>query len=145
MELNKIEQLLEAYFEGTTSLAEEQSLRDYFATDLVDDSLKQYSSLFKAMTVSASETSTTTFKVPVTEKKSFNKWWLSIAASIVIVLGVAGFVYSENTLTQDEQKALAALKQSKEAMLLLSNNLQKGTSQLQLVETFSKTKNKFLK
>ncbi|GER59183.1 hypothetical protein [Patiriisocius marinus] len=145
MELNNIEQLLESYFEGTTSLADEQILRNYFATDLVDDSLKQYSSLFNAMTVSASETSTTTFTVPVTEKKPFNKWWLSIAASIVIVLGVAGFVFSENSLTQEEQKALAALKQSKEAMLLLSNNLQKGTSQLQLVETFSKTKNKFLK
>ena len=145
MELNKIQQLIEAYFEGETTLAQEQLLRDYFSTDLVDDRFKQYSPLFKAMKVSALETSTKSFEIPNSETKSSSKWWLSIAASIVIVLGVAGFVYSNNTLTEDEQKALAALKQSKEAMLLLSSNLQKGTNKLQLVETFNETTNKFLK
>ena len=145
MELTKVQKLLEAYFEGNTSLAEEQSLRDYFKSSLVDESVEQYSLLFNAITVSASETSTRIFKVPSIERESSNKWWLSIAASIVIIIGVAGFVYSENSITDEEQKALAALKQSKEAMLLLSNNLQKGAVQLQFVETFSKTKNKFLK
>jgi spermidine/putrescine-binding protein len=83
--------------------------------------------------------------VPSAKKESSNKWWLSIAASVIIVIGVAGFIYSENTITDEEQKALAALKESKEVMLLLSTNLQKGASQLQLVGTFSKAKNKFLK
>lgn len=143
MELNKINQLLEAYFEGATTLAEEQLLRDYFNSGLVDKSVEQYSLLFNAMTVSALETSSKTFTVPA--QKSSNRWWLSIAASVIIVLGVAGFVYTENAITTDEQEALAALKQSKDAMLLLSNNIQKGAEQMQLVETFSITKNKFLK
>ena len=145
MELTKVQKLLEAYFEGYTTLDEEQLLRDYFNSAVVDESLVEYCSLFSAVRISALETSTRTFKVPKHKNKSSNRWWLSIAASIVIVLGVAGFVYSENTITEEEHKALAALKQSKDAMLLLSNNLQKGAGQLQFVETFNKTKNKFLK
>ena len=46
MELNKIEKLLEHYFEGATSSAEENELRNYFSSTNVAPHLEQYKPLF---------------------------------------------------------------------------------------------------
>ena len=46
MALNKIEQLLEKYFEGETSIAEEQVLKEYFNTENVAPHLEMHKPLF---------------------------------------------------------------------------------------------------
>ncbi len=46
MELNKIAKLLEHYFEGATSSAEENELRNYFSSTNVAPHLEQYKPLF---------------------------------------------------------------------------------------------------
>ncbi len=143
MEYNSIKKLLDAYFEGTTTLAEEQLLRDFFKSDSVDTSLSQYAPMFNGMSQAAQEVSTGMIVLPTNSGN--RQLWLGIAAMVTIVLGVAGFMYSNNSLTQEEQQALAALNESKAAMMLLSQNLNKGTETLSLAHKFETTKNKIIK
>ena len=67
------------------------------------------------------------------------------AASVVVAIGVAGFVFSEPKLTQEEQEALIAFQKTKEAMQLMSKNFNQGAEELTHISTFTLTKNKILK
>ena len=158
MELARITKLLDAYFEGQTSLAEEAELRAYFASEDVAEHLQSYVPLFASFTEAKSETLKSEVILPSEEKqRSFWNW--RIAASIAIVLGISGFMYfNSNSLSAEEEEALLAYNQAKETMLLLSENLNKGTSKvtyidafsentatINLINQFTETKNKILK
>lgn len=143
MELAKIESLLEAYFEGNTTLQEEALLRSYFK-GTVAPHLLPYQPLFAGLAAAKQEVSPRALVLPGTSSKH-KKWWYGVAASAVIAIGVAGFVFSEPQMTTEEKEALLALNKSKEVMLLLSENLNKGAGDLVLIEQFTKTKNKILK
>ena len=142
MESVKIKKLLEAYFEGTTTLAEEKLLQDYFNNERVADDLIQYQPIFAGLKVAKAERSTRTFALPESKPQSNKTWWYSIAAMLVVAFGVGGFYLSQPNYSKEEKEALAAFEKSKQAMMLLSENLNKGTEQLTLVGQFGKTKNK---
>jgi hypothetical protein len=63
---------------------------------------------------------------------------------MISIIGVAGFMYSNSKAIQ-EREALAALKQSKDAMYLMASQFNKATKTLSLVDQFQETKNKYLK
>ena len=46
MELNKIEDILEKYFQGETTIAEENQLKEYFSSSNVAQHLEQYKPMF---------------------------------------------------------------------------------------------------
>lgn len=141
MEFNSVKALLDAYFEGNTTIAQEQELLDYFNGTQIETSLQSYAPLFKSFKASRAEVSESTFEIP--KENVDNRWWLSIAAAIVMILGVTGFVYnSNNSLSAEQHQALTALKQSQEAMQLLSQNLNKGTKTLLFTNQFEVHKNK---
>lgn len=144
MELAKIEILLEAYFEGETSIAQENLLREYFAGNNIAPQLAAYQSLFVGLKNAKEEVSEREIVLPKVKNTS-NRWWLSIAASIVIVLGVVGLQFSGNQLTQEEQIALAEFNKTKETLLLLSKSFNKGTGELAILGEFTEAKNKILK
>ena len=54
-------------------------------------------------------------------------------------------MYSSNSKAIQEREALAALKQSKDAMYLMASQFNKATKTLSLVDQFQETKNKYLK
>ena len=142
MESVKIENLLEAYFEGNTTLAEEKLLRDYFNSNNVAGHLEQYIPIFKGLQMAREERSNREFKVPENKTKSNNTLWYSVAAVFVVAFGVGSFYFSKPQYTQEEKEALAAFQESKNAMMLLSENLNKGAEQLTFVQQFEITKNK---
>ena len=144
MELAKIEKLLDVYFEGNTSLAEEATLRAYFAQDTVAPHLAMYQPMFAGLTAAKQETSAKEVKLPQ-QKQLHKKWWYGIAASVLVAIGVAGFVFSEPKLTQEEQEALVAFQKTREAMQLMSKNFNEGAEELTHISTFTLTKNKILK
>lgn len=145
MELARIETLLEAYFEGNTSLAEEAILRDYFKGNRVDASLQMYQPLFASLEMAGSEVSQREIKIPTKPSGFQNTWWYGIAASVVVILTVGGMLFSNPSISQEEKEALVTFNESKKALLLLSENLNKGTGQLALVDQFAETKNRILK
>jgi len=144
MELAKIESLLEAYFDGNTTIKEEVVLRSYFMSDEVAPHLVSYQTMFEGFQMAKQEVSHRDVVLPKEANTSRN-WWYSIAATAVIAIGVAGFVFQDSGVSSQEKEALAALKQSKEAMFLLSNNLNKGTEDLAFIDQINKTKKRILK
>ena len=144
MEYSKINDLLDLYFKGNTTLDQEMSLRTYFNSKGVDDRLKPYTVLFNTFDKAAQDVFEGSLLIP--EKTRFNqKWWLKLAAVMISIIGVAGFMYSANSKAIQEREALAALKQSKDAMYLMASQFNKATKTLSLVDQFQETKNKYLK
>ena len=144
MEYSKINDLLDLYFKGNTTLDQEMSLRTYFNSEGVDDRLKPYTVLFNTFDKAAQDVFEGSLLIP--EKTRFNqKWWLKLAAVMISIIGVAGFMYSTNSKYIQEREALAALKQSKDAMYLMASQFNKATKTLSLVDQFQETKNKYLK
>lgn len=137
MELIKIESLLEAYFDGTTSLNDENALREYFSGEEVAPHLEVYRTLFAGLQQAKEEVST---KEVILPESSFQmkSWWYGIAAMLVVGVTVGGFLISQPKLSQEEQYALAEYNRARESMLLLSQNLNKGTQDLALIDEFTK-------
>ncbi|MCZ4318357.1 hypothetical protein O4H26_05080 [Aequorivita viscosa] len=142
MELGKIKQLLDAYFEGNTSLADEKILKDYFNNETVAEELLQYQPIFMGLKAAKAEQSTRAFSLGEPETKTIKSWWYSVAAVLVVAFGIGTLYFTQPQYTQEEKEALAAFEKSKEAMLLLSENLNKGAERLTFVEQFETSKDK---
>lgn len=142
MESVNVKKLLDAYFEGATSLEEEITLRDYFNNKAVADDLIQYQPIFVGLKAAKEERSSKAFTLPESKPKTIKTRWYSAVAIAVVAFGVGSFYFSQPHYTQEEKEALAAFEKSKNAMMLLSENLNKGAGQLTFVEQFTITKDK---
>ncbi len=135
MELVNIEQLINKYFEGETSLNEEVQLRNYFTSHKVPAHLEIYQDLFGYFDAKSTEV----YKKPLLPKKSIKipYKWLSVAASIILLLGL--FVF--NNKSKPSKKQLAQSYQTtQEALQLISKNLNKGAFAMMQLQEFEKTK-----
>ena len=151
MELDKIEDILEKYFQGETSIAEENQLKEYFSSSNVAQHLEQYKPMFGYFSQVKEQKSTQ--EIPLKAKKR-NVAWLSIAASVVVLLGIGTyfFVSEKNaapTVAQSElgtydnpEEALAA---TQKALALLSNNVNVGIESVQYIQEYQQSKNKIFK
>lgn len=150
MESDKIEKLLEKYFEATTTVAEEETLRAYFSQKDVATHLEQYTPMFQYFSVAKEEKFTK--QVPLDAivstgpKRRFNYRWLSVAAAGLILFGIYfGTKYSENSSGLSEQElaeAKLAEKELKKAMSLLAENFNRGTEKVAYLNQFEETKQK---
>jgi hypothetical protein len=134
MELDKIERLLEKYFEAATTVAEEQALRDYFTGDSVAPHLQKYSGMFAYF--STARTERFTGQVPLKTRKNLSRW-ISVAAVALLIFGIyLGKSY------QEQKEAEYAYNQTKEALRLLAENLDRGTEKVAYLNEFESTKQK---
>ena len=145
MALNKIEILLERYFEGDTSLEQEAQLRDYFTSDEVVSHLEEYRPLFTAFAEAKKERFNRKIELP---KEKRNIQWIPIAAGILLCIGL--FLTfnknkgSEHDLGTYKDPDVAVMK-TKQALFMMGNFMNKGTSQLNNLDTFEETTNEILK
>lgn len=152
MELNKIEDILEKYFQGETSIAEENQLKEYFSSPNVAQHLEQYKPMFGYFSQAKEQKST--YEIPLQSKKR-NVAWLSIAASVVVLLGIGTYFFMSE---QKEATAVAsqtelgtydnpeeALKATQKALALLSNNVNVGIESVQYIKEYEQSKNKIFK
>ena len=141
MELNRIETILEKYFQGETSVSEEIELKNYFSSSNVAQHLEQYKPLFGYF----SEAKEQEFKqtIPLQAKK-LNVAWLSIAASVVVLLGISTFMYlhqpqEPNDLgTYDSPEA--AFEATQKALSMLSKNVNVGIESVSYINEFQNSK-----
>jgi hypothetical protein len=141
MELNRIETILEKYFQGETSISEEKELKNYFSSSDVAQHLEQYKPLFGYF----SEAKAQEFKqtVPLQAKKH-NVAWLSIAASVVVLLGISTFTYLYHSQephdlgTYDSPEA--AFEATQKALSMLSKNVNVGIESVSYINEFQNSK-----
>jgi hypothetical protein len=134
MELDKIQKLLEKYFEATTTVAEEEQLRAYFSQDSVAPHLEQYAPMFTYFSKAKDERFTK--QVPLKPRVSYHKW-ISIAAVAVMVFGI----YFGNDY-REQREAEYAYNETKKALSLLAQNLERGTEKVAYLNEFEQTKQK---
>jgi hypothetical protein len=144
MELAKIESLLDSYFEGETSLDQESILRDYFSSANVAPHLMAYQGLFLGLKNTQKEVSKREVSLPQASRNS-RRWWLGIAASLLVLLGVVGLKFSEKKMTNQERLALIEFYKTKETLLLVSKSFNKGSEEIAVLNQFTKTKNRIFK
>jgi hypothetical protein len=143
MESNRIENLLEKYFDGETSITEENELKKYFSSSNVAPNLEQYKPLFVFFIENKKETLTKKINLISTKR---NITWLSIAASIVILLGVSIYINANEVKenkelgTYDDPKE--ALEATQKALAMLSNHVNTGVEGIEYIKVYEISKDK---
>ncbi len=118
----RIEELLEKYWEAETSLSEEKELRDLI---LEAEGYEKEKSLFKALNQFKSE-EPKSLKISKTKTRKLNTTWISWAASVSILIGSFwGWRMHEQKLAEKQ-----AYEEVMLAFELIQNNLSKGQDQL---------------
>lgn len=140
---DNIEQLLEKYFEATTTVAEEEHLRRYFGQENVAPHLEQYAPMFNYFSNAKEERFTKTLPLntrTVVSRTNYFKW--ASAAAIVLLFGMYfGKSYQEKK-AEEKAKAEYAYQQTKKALSLLAENFNKGTEKVAYLNEFESTKQK---
>lgn len=152
MESDKIEIILEKYFQGESTIAEENELKNYFSSSNVAQHLEQYKPLFGYF--SQVKEQRLTQEIPLQTKKR-NVAWLSIAASAVLLLGIGSYFYLNNTnnttpvVAKSElgtydtpEEALAA---TQKALAMVSHNVNTGIESVQYIKEYEQSKNLIFK
>lgn len=137
MELNNIEKLLQKYLNAETTIAEEKTLKNYFSGNNIAPHLEEYQDLFGYFSISKNEKLTK----PIQLKTKKTSWkWLSVAASIVLLISVyTGYQNNQ------QRKAEKIYNETRMALGLLSENLNKGNQAIAQLQYFEDTKNKIFK
>lgn len=148
MELDKIEKILEKYFEGETSIVEENELKNYFSSPYVAQHLKQYKPMFGYFSQAKQERFEA--RLPLKTKKINRLAWLSIAASIVVLLGVSTFTYlnyndnsPQDLGTYDDPEV--AFRETQKALALISEHVNTGIESVEYINEYEQSKNKIFK
>ena len=148
MELDKIENLLEKYFEAETSIAEEKELKDYFSSSDVAPPLEQYKPLFSYAVQAKQEQFKAT--IPLNTRKRKRTVWLSVAASVAVLLGVGLFTFnnynqlkSNDLGTYDDPEV--AFRETQKALAMISESVNKGIGSMKYLNEFEQSKNKIFK
>lgn len=148
MALDRIEKLLEKYFEAETSIAEEKELKDYFTSLNVAPHLEQYKPIFGYAVQAKQEQFTAT--IPLKTKKRNIAVWLSVAASVVVLLSVGLFTfnhYNQPVLgdlgTYDDPEV--AYRETQKALALISESVNKGIESMEYINEYEQSKNKIFK
>jgi len=149
MALDRIENLIDKYFEGETSIAEENELKVYFSSTDVAQHLKQYQTIFGYF--SQAKEQQFTQEIPLQTRKRNVVLWLSIAASVVVMLGVGTMMYFNNDKEEQfvactpEDNPELALQQTEKALALVSEHLNTGIESVSYINEFDNSKNRIFK
>lgn len=145
MELNRIERLLERYFEGETSIEEEKGLQQYFASENVAPHLEQYRSVFRYFSkVAAVESKKEIHLAPKLQTRKSKKVWLSVAASVVVMVAAGTYLYFDKTVPKDDlgtyDNPELAMKETQRALAMLSKHLNVGIESVIVLEKYEDSK-----
>lgn len=150
MEYNEIRTLLNRYWEGETSLEEEDLLRSFYAENQhnLPADLQEAAPLFGYFAAEAARELEAPKAIVVAMPRPWQHW-MKYAAVLLMAAGLTYSVQQYKT-KQDHDKAALALNQedtfndpdkayaaTKKALELLAKNLNKGTAQVQKLSYFN--------
>ena len=138
MNLQKVEILLNHFFEGKTSSKEEAYLREAFQRDDLPEHLEKYRPVFMVFKSEAEVKSKKEFP----EMSQSNRWYkntwtrrLAMAATVAILISTGLFVDSR-LRSVDEQEIHAAYKETHSAIMMASSYLTKGMDEAKEIKHF---------
>jgi anti-sigma-K factor RskA len=137
MELANIEKLLQKYLDAETTIAEENELKAYFTSNKVAPHLEEYKALFRYFSISKNEK----LSKPIQLKTKKKHWkWISVAASIIVLISVyTGYQNNE------QKKAEKIYNETRFALGMLSENLNKGNTAIAQLQYFEDATSKVFK
>ncbi|MDV6168022.1 hypothetical protein R1T16_06270 [Flavobacterium sp. DG1-102-2] len=134
MELQTIERLLDKYFDGETTIAEEKDLKLYFSSPGVAPQLEQYRPLFGYL--SSQEEQRFDKPLPLKTPKRYGAW-LSVAASVALLGGMLTLYNSQQPSQTDDLGTFSspeeAYQETQKALNMLSNNVNVGVGSVHYV------------
>ncbi len=122
---SNINKLLEKYWEGETSSAEEEELRNLLSKAEGFEEEKSFFGDIKKFSQVKNE------KIQLPRLGSGRYFWIKIAAVLLFFL-IATTAIQRYQVSKAEEAYLAVM----EAFTLINDNMQKGTSQLEAMEEF---------
>ncbi len=144
MELGRIEQLLEKYFDAETSIAEENQLKEYFSSPDVAPHLEQYGSMFGYFASEATQKFDKT--IPLKTKRHYAQW-ISVAASLVLLMGM--FAYFTNQPAEDDLGTYndpeVAFRETQKALNMVSKNVNVGINSVNYIGEYEKSRKTIFK
>lgn len=159
MASDRIEKLLEKYFEAETSIAEEKELKNYFASSNVAPPLEQYKPLFGYSVQAKQEQFNfapfglkprvqSTISLNSIKRKS--PVWLSVVATVVVLLGVGLFTYNHYNQQKSEDYGTyndpeIAFRETQKALAMISESINKGIGSMSYLNEFEQSKNRIFK
>lgn len=146
MELAKIEQLLNKYLEGNTSIAEEKELKAYFSSNNVALHLQPYKSMFGYF--KNQKEVQFTKNLPLQPRKRNVVKWIGVAASFVVLFGTAFFYMNSNVSNEDlgtYDDPEVAFIETQKALEMLSKNVNQGVEGVALLNEYNQSKETIFK
>ncbi len=135
MEWHPNKELLDKYFEGTTTIEEENKLKKYFSSDNISEDLKKYQPFFSFLKKEKEISHNKEIKIPKNKNRKYQ--FLKIAATFLIPVSMyVGYQKYQ------EYKAEQIYQTSLKALMLLSSNLQKGNDAIAELQQFENVKNR---
>ncbi len=161
MDFNKIEQLLERYWEGETSLEEEQELRDFFDRPEVPAKWKSAQVLFRYFNEQRKVDLDGLFDekviaqvedTPDISRGKVRKLFYDLVrvAAVGLILITATYFVREQYLEQKDDPYMVdtfenpkeAFEETKKALLMISKNFNKGRKEAKKVGAFNDAQEK---
>jgi len=136
MELKQVHKWIDLYFEGQTTLAQEQALNDYFSQPKIEKSLAPYKPYFVAISQERTQRFEGGFN-PATNKRRWFSTALAVAASVAFV---ALFLRPVQPTPEE-----IVFEEFKANMYLVSTHLNRSKQGVAYMETFNQTTKKFIK
>jgi hypothetical protein len=141
MESQRIQILLQKYFEAETTLDEENELITYFSSDMVDETLKMYVPMFSGMKELSVEEDAQlgddlmNFILESEHKEKLHYRWMwqivtGIAASVILVMLAVNFYSSQNQWKDTFSDPKQAYAEATKTLNYVSEKYNKGLAQL---------------
>jgi len=149
MALDRIEKLVEKYFEGETSIAEEKELKTYFSSTDVAQHLEQYKPVFGYFSQAKQEQFTATISLK-SKRKQKRLAWLSVAAAVVVMVCIGFFAYQNSSEPTQENLGVIndpeiAFRETQKALALISKHVNTGIESVNYLGEYQQSKNKIFK
>ena len=149
MALDRIERLIDKYFEGETSIAEEKELKAYFSSSDVAQHLEQYKPVFGYFSQAKQEQFTATISLK-SKRKQKRLAWLSVAAAVVVMVCIGFFAYQNSSEPTQENLGVIndpeiAFRETQKALALISRHVNTGIESVNYLGEYQQSKNKIFK
>ncbi len=153
-ELNQeedIDDLLEKYFEGESSIEEERKLKAYFNSDFVADEHKQFSSMFEYFSMAQAEKLESAIELDLNKKEKKSQLRIVRRRLMAVAAGLALLISSifvmktqidsdQGPILSDAERIEAeeALETTMEALAMLGVQFNKGTESMSNIKALGK-------